>query len=51
MQIFLHWRNKNKTKQKKFPIEGSNSKPSAYENDALTARPVKYKRIGVILKS
>ena len=50
MQIFLHWRNKNKTKQK-FPIEGSNSKPSTYENDALTARPVKYKHVGVILKS
>ena len=29
-------------------MEGSNSKPSTYENDALTAEPVKYKHIGVI---
>ena len=33
---------KTKQKNKICLIEGSKSKPSTYENDALTARPFKY---------
>ena len=50
MQIFFTLAKQNK-KNKICPIEGSNSKPSTYENDALTARPFKHKYIRVILKS